>query len=300
MLVALADGRALVIGNDSQVGHGTTAWVFDPTTDRFASAGPMVSPDQQLGPAVRLRDGRVLIVGDGVAQTFDPLSMQFTAIGPTVTPRSGASAALLLDGRVLIAGGFPPGGTAGDVPALRSAELFDPSTMTSTPTGSIGTPTGGGSMVTLPDGRVYLATDPAAEVYDPATGTFGAASTTSSGGGGHPVALLDGRVVVAGPAGFQDHGFINVWDPATDTFTARSLVEPVMDATLLDDGRVYLTGLCRGRPAGWTGVYDPATGVTTSAPGTLACRPASTRLADGRVLIVGGLEPAVPTVQIFE
>ena len=32
--------------------------------------------------------------------------------------------ALLLDGRVLIAGGMPPGGNAGVDPALRSAELF--------------------------------------------------------------------------------------------------------------------------------------------------------------------------------
>ena len=71
---------------------------------------------------------------------------------------------------------------------------------------------------------------------------------------------------------------------------------------MLDDGRVLLIGMCRGRDASWTGLYDPATGVTTPGPMTKACWPSSTRLPDGRVLIVGGdigdLE-AARTVQIF-
>jgi len=301
MLVTLSDGRVLVIGDGGTFRQGIAALVYDPATGASVSTGPMVPPGQWVGSAVPLKDGRVFILGDGVYQVFDPTTMQFAAVGPAVTPRSGAAAALLLDGRVLIAGGFPPGGTAGDVPALQSAELFDPVTMTSTPTGSIGTPTGGGPMVTLPDGRVFMATDPAAEIYDPATGTFGAASTTTSGGrgSGHPVVLPDGRVVLAGPTGLYSGGMIQVWDPASRTFSARDLAEPLFGATLLDDGRVFLIGMCHGRPAGWTGVYDPSTGATTPTPGTRACRPASTRLADGRVLIVGGLEPAAPTVEIF-
>lgn len=301
-LVTLADGRVLVIGDGGAFRQGIAALIYDPATGASVSAGPMVPPGQWAGPAVPLKDGRILILGDGVYQVFDPTTLQFAAVGPVVIPRSGGSAALLLDGRVLIAGGVPPGETAGDVPALRSAELFDPVTMTSTPTGSIGTLTGGGPMVTLPDGRVFMATDPAAEIYDPATGTFGAASTTTSGGRGwgHPVVLPDGRVVVAGPTGLYSGGSIAVWDPISSTFSVSSLPEPLFGATLLDDGRVLLVGLCRVGSAGWTGVYDPANGVTTPTPGTRACRPAATRLPDGRVLIVGGVEPAVPTVQIFQ
>jgi hypothetical protein len=303
-LVTLADGRVLVIGSDFEVGHDITALVYDPATGASVSAEPVVPSGQWVGSALLLKDRRVLVLGDGVSQIFDPATMRFEAVGQAVSPRSGGSAALLLDGRVLIAGGFPPGGTAGDVPALRSAELFDPITMTSTPTGSIGTPTGGGPMVTLPDGHVFMASSDRAEIYDPATGTFGAASTTSPGGGGqpgggHPVVLPDGRVVLVGSTGLYDGGRVQVWDPALRTFSTRDLSEPLTGATLLDDGRVFLIGMCRGRPAGWTGVYDPASEVTTPTPGTRACRPASTRLADGRVLIVGGVEPAVPIVEIF-
>ena len=254
-LVTLADGRVLVIG-------GGGALVYDPSTGASVSAGPMVSPDRWVSSVVRLKDGRVLIIGDAVNQIFDPTTMQFAEVGPSVTRRSGGTAALLLDGRVLIAGGLPAGGNAGVDPALRSAEIFDPVTLTSSPTGSIGTSTGGGPMVTLPDGRVFMATDPAAEIYDPATGTFGPASTTSSGGGGRPVVLPDGRVVLAGSTGLYSGGRITVWDPASRSFSARDVPEPLTGATLLDDGRIFLIGMCRGRPTGWTGVYDPATGVT--------------------------------------
>ena len=69
----------------------------------------MVSPDRQLGSAVRLRDGRVLVTGDGVSEVFDPTTLQFASIGPMLTARSFPGLALLPDGRVLIAGGVHPG-----------------------------------------------------------------------------------------------------------------------------------------------------------------------------------------------
>ncbi len=304
VLVPLLDGRVLVIGNDYGNGGDTTtsAYLYDPTTGAAVPAGPIVSADRAVSSAVRLRDGRVLITGDGVAQFFDPTTLRFAPVGPMVTARSGGTAALLNDGRILIAGGMPQGGNPGVDPALRLAELFDPDSLTFSPTGPIGTPTGGGPMVTLPDGRVFMATDPTAEVYDPATGTFSAASTMS-GGGGHPVALPDGRVVLFGSTGLYSGGSITVWDPISSTFSVSSLPEPLTGATPLDDGRILVIGMCRGRQTGWTGLYDPTTGLTIAGQPTRACRPTSTRLADGRVLIVGGdingdLK-AVPTVQIF-
>lgn len=304
VLVPLLDGRVLIVGSDYGNGRdtATTAYLYDPATGAAAPAGPIVSANGFVHSAVRLRDGRVLIIGDGIAQLFDPKVMRFTEVGPMVAARSGASTALLRDGRVLIAGGFPPRVTTGSDPALQSAELFDPDTLTFSPTGRLGTFTGGGPMVALPDGRVFVATDPTAEVYDPATGTFGAASTMS-GGGGYPVVLPDGRVVIFRSTGLYFGGSITVWDPVARTFSVTSLAEPLTGAALLDDGRILVIGMCYGRQTGWTGLYDPATGITNPGPSTPACQPTSTRLADGRVLIVGGdVGPnprAVPMVQIF-
>ena len=156
----------------------------------------------------------------------------------------------------------------------------------------------------MPDGRVFLAEGPGdhPEVYDPATGTFSAASTMS-GVGGNPVALPDGRVMLVGSTGLYTRGTIETWDPADGTVSWISLPEPLTGATALDDGRVLVIGMCRGRESGWTGSirshdHDHDTGAQRPRP----AGPSSTRLADGRVLIVGGDIAelgALPTVQIF-
>jgi len=303
VLVPLQDGRVLVIGaSGSGPKEEIVGWLYDPASGTSMRTGPIVSPDRYVSSAVQLKDGRVLMVGDGMDQIFDPTTMQFASVGPAVTPRSNPAIALLHDGRVLIAGGRQPG--AGDIgDPLRSAELFDPVRLTSPETEPIGAPTGYGRMVTLPDGRVFLAKDPA-EIFDPVAGTFSAASGSGRGGSGYPVALPDGRVVLFGSTGLYDAGSIEVWDPNSQGFTYSRLPEPLTSATLLDDGRVFVIGMCHGRQTGWTGLYDPATGNTMPGPPTVGCRPMSARLTDGRVIIVGGtiggdaLEP-ITTVEIY-
>jgi hypothetical protein len=320
-LASLLDGRVLVIGAGSDGEDLTpTALLYDPATGVSTPVGPMV--DRFVRSAVRLRDGRVLMVGDqaGVAQIFDPTTMRFAPVGAMVDPRAGAAVALLHDGRVLLAGGS--GG---------SAELFDPDTLTFSPTGPMGTPGYEGPMATLPDGRVFAAPEPmaagsgpTAEVYDPRTGTFSAAGTLSELGGAGSfgvngaIVIPDGRVVVVGSAGVVRRGRTAIWDPTSRTFSPSSSAPgPVDSATLLDDGRILLTGgsLTGSGDLRWAGIYDPTTGVTVSIEPPAAVRPSTTRLADGRVLVVGGLAsgeihqdpvsgaymlaPAVPTVQIF-
>ena len=326
LLANLADGRVLVIGGGSDGEDQTaTALLYDPATGTSTPVGPMVSPDRSIGPAVRLLDGRVLIIGDGMAQIFDPTTMRFAPVGAMVDPRAGAAVALLRDGRVLVAGGRVPGG--GVRPDLSTAELFDPATLTFSATGPIGTPGYGGAMATLPDGRVFAApsltaeaSDPTAEVYDPGTGSFSAAGTLRERPGdgtfevSAAIVIPDGRVVVVGSARMQTSGRTAIWDPTSRTFSPSSTAPgPVSSATLLDDGRIILTG--GGDPA-WAGVYDATTGVTVPIDPPTAWRPSATRLADGRVLFVGGLAsakvhpdpssggccvmaPSVPTVQIF-
>ena len=82
-------------------------------------------------------------------------------------PRERASATLLGNGRVLVAGGGNPFGTAG-----LSAELYDPSSGRWTPTGSM-TDYWGPEAVLLIDGRVLRAgSGEVGGVYSPATGTW--------------------------------------------------------------------------------------------------------------------------------
>ncbi len=103
----------------------------------------------------------------------------FTATGHMATPRFLHTATLLLDGRVLIAGG--DSSYAASVES--SAELYDPVTGNFVKTGSMATRRTGHTATLLPDGKVLIAGGgdrinlagyslASAELYDPATGMF--------------------------------------------------------------------------------------------------------------------------------
>ena len=111
--------------------------------------------------------------------------------------REHASATLLGDGRVRVAGGGNPFGTAG-----LSAELYDPASDRWTPTGRMAE-YWGPEAVLLQNGSVLRAGGgEAGGVYSPATGTWTATGPRFHGlVGGAALALLpNGQVLSAGGA----------------------------------------------------------------------------------------------------
>ena len=152
----------------------------------------------------------------------------FIPTGNMTTPRIFHTATLLLNGKVLIAGGDDFNNRQ-----LASAELFDPMTNTFTPTGDMTTGRSGHSANLLPGGRVLIVggqyhDQPSAELYDPSTGTF---TTTAvflpSGFGYQSTSLNNGKVLLSGdgigcPNGNDGCFIINtseLYDPATGTVT---------------------------------------------------------------------------------
>ncbi len=142
-LVALADGGAIVAGGFTIPGYTRLASVerFDPTSNRWSQAAPI--PYGVAGAAgTILADGRVLLAGGSVvdaeivdadsgtytsgltadAVLFDAESGNWTSTTPIPNRRAGASAVLLRDGTVILAGGSSGEGSPASTPGCPEAD----------------------------------------------------------------------------------------------------------------------------------------------------------------------------------
>lgn len=288
----------------------------------WTATGSMITPARVLGTATLLLDGSVLVAGgsaDGSggsepfasAELFDPASGSWLATGSMLQGRQGQSTTLLLDGIVLVTGGYSGAGG----PALISVELYDPVTGTWNATGDMMQARVGHTATLLPDGRLLVAGGieccanrvvgdrlASAELYDPITGTWTATEEMIQGRDGHTATLLpDGRVLVAGGHAADRVASAELYDPVAGTWAATGdMTEPYYGhtATLLLDGTVLVAGGDAPSGPGARGwphaeLYDPVTGtwVATSPMVTPRLGHTATLLADGRVLVTGGANP---------
>lgn len=114
-LTLLPDGRVLVVGGQSGgTSSPVTAEIFDPVTETFTPTASPPANHRQLHVATLVdAAGRVLLVdgGSAILEMYDPASDSFfPAGGASSVNRTGATASLLPDGRVLIAGGLQDAG----------------------------------------------------------------------------------------------------------------------------------------------------------------------------------------------
>lgn len=277
--VLLADGRVLQAGGSD--GHSTSeaaTAVFDPATGKWTASGALAEA-RRLHTLTRLADGRVLaaagatgpvripVPGLATAEIYDPAVGVWKSTGALATGRSGHSATLLADGRVLVAGGDAPR-TSAVSGTLRSAELYDPVAGTWSATGPMTDARWGHQAVSLADGRV----------------------------------LVIGGIVSGVDSGLA---FCEIYDPRTGVWTPTgSMAAPrrAFQATLLADGTVLVTGGANtGMTGGWVytrhsqnaaELYDPVTGVWRAAapmPSPRAYHQAL-RLVSGAVLVFGGTD----------
>src|SRR5213083_1633113 len=151
-----------------------------------------------------------------------------------------------------------------------------------------------------------------AEIYDPATGGYTLlASPLPAPIWGHTATRLDdGTVLIAGGRrGASPRRAAQLFDPATDTFTAlgpMSTPRGRHTATLLRDGRVVVIGGTDGvKPLASLEIYDPTTRTFSLAPSALAVvrqDHTTTLLPDGRILVVGGSNAsgALDSAEIYD
>jgi hypothetical protein len=264
---------------------------------------------------------------DGIlatAEIYDPATGAFTPTGSMHAPREFHTATLLADGRVLIAGGlsgappttssiilasFETAETSSSV--LATAEIYDPATGTFRTTGSMSTFRDHHTATLLADGRVLVAggggeayaSSTSADVYDPATGRFTRTGSMRTGRWLHTATLLDdGEVLILGGRSPNDSVYrsAELYDPRQGTFrSAGNMREGRQQhtATLLEDGRVLIAGGYWSDGHDWrvlasAEMYDPGRGsfAAVGSIGTPRQEHMATRLPDGRVLIVGGID----------
>jgi large repetitive protein len=285
--------------------------------ERFGPFGSLRQTDGTSW-ATLLHDGRTLVVsgewqgiGTAVARAdiWDPVEGFVPASAP-IAPRVNPTTTLLLDGRVLVVGGYG-GPYQYASSAVATAEIWDPATATFRPTGPMAVPRVGHTATVLPDGRVLIVggagpdgARPEAELWDPRTDRFAPAGTLARARSGHAAALLaDGRVAVAGgvdPVAGTGVGQVEVWDPATLRFTnAMGLPDSPTSVSLtrLPDGRVLVAGafiVPYGTNYSGVVIWDPANPMAPG-PSLQMTRHrdghAASLLPDGRLILTGGRSP---------
>lgn len=296
-------------------GHASLAMAQSPGT--FTKTGNMTT-ERILHTATLLTDGKVLIAGGSPsapasAELYDPITGTFAATGKMTTGRVNHTATLLPDGKVLIVGGCGSGPYPWSLcvlPALSSAELYDPVTGTFTSTGSMASGRAYGFTATLlANGKVLIAggtTDPSqgafvatdAETYDPFTGNFTRTGDLNMRRVAHTATLLsNGKVLIAGGIDRGDEAIAaaELYDPQTGTFIPTGGTTPgwdasVRQATLLPDGTVF--GLAHIENlfsfGDYAVRYDPSAGTFSAAGNRLTLQLApTTLLSDGTVLLTG-------------
>ena len=184
----LDDGRVLVVGG----GRGrkpATAEIYDPITQTWYPTGAAIL-DKEGHSETKLADGRILIAG-GRRRTGDQLDVLNSVVlhhtstgaslntGEMAQPRWGHAAALLFDGRVLVAGGWDTANRP-----LASAEIYDPATGGWSSTRSMAEARGTPIVSLLVDGSLLVRSGigetgllHSSEVYDPSAGSWGPAPT---------------------------------------------------------------------------------------------------------------------------
>ena len=235
----------------------------------------------------------------------------FTPTGSMHVARAGHQATLLLDGRVLVTGGYDKVGAA-----VPDAELFSPAsgTWSAIPGGAIArmdhvaTRLGDGRVLVVGGAPSLASCSPnaTAEVYDPTMKTWSMTGDLPIAGGTGMIAVLlrDGRVLASG----GNHcGQISktaaLFDPSTNIWsTAAPMNVPraFHSAVLVTDSRVLVAGGSTGDGAFATTaeIYNPltATWIEKNGPGTprgVSCggymQTFLSVLQSGSVLATGGV-----------
>jgi len=207
----LQNGKLFVVGGfGGGTGYYSSTELYDPVTGSWSPAASLAD-GRSWHTATQLPNGKVLVVG-GVsnnsrpnatssAELYDPATDTWSVAANLTTGRSGHTATLLANGKVLVVGGN----------GIPSAELYDPATDSWSAAASLVTARSGHTATLLANGKVlvvggsqyfYSSVLSSAELYDPTTDSWSSANNLALDRTGHAATLLpNGSVLVSGGRG---------------------------------------------------------------------------------------------------
>ena len=311
----LNNGKVLVAGGVLQgVTDLKTAVLYDAASATWAATGSMAAT-RERHTANLLADGRVLVTGGAglrhgdfttlaTSELYDPLTGSWSPTGNLQIGRYAHTATTLLDGRVLVAGGY----NYANRQTLDDVEIYNPQTGTWSTTASLNIPRSGHTATLLADGRVLVAGGQndtvlaSSEIYDPASGTWTLSGNLKSARHDSVATRLEGgKVLVEGGLTVSSGQNIvlrsaELYNPQRGTWTT---VPPMANkryehqAILLPSGLVVVTGGSDEfsvHDLATVEIYDPLLNNWTSGGNMNAGHQAhsATLLPDGTILVAGG------------
>lgn len=266
-----------------------------PPVGVWLAAGAMVYP-RIFFPSAVLADGSLLVVGDdgcGLriandgsqrAEVYDPATGRWSEVGSLNKPRGVPDLVSLPDGSAMVLGGVNE-----QDESFSSTKLYSPANRSWSP-GPLMIRAGVLGAVALADGTVIAVTEGDTEILDPDS-TAWRRSTPAEIVVRQLVLLADGTVFATGAFDNDDGDpAFATFDPATETWASVAApywISP--EFVTLDDGSILFFGSDEGGSR--VDRYDPATDrwVTRASMRDGRNGAQVTRLADGRVLVAGGM-----------
>jgi hypothetical protein len=322
----LSTGRVLAAGGKNSAGTVlASAEIYNPTTRTWSTTGSMATA-RMYAAGVRLASGNVLVAGGessaaaalASAEQFNSSTGTFATASSMVTARrTGFTATLLTNNKVLVVGGFNSSGNR-----TANAELYTPPAVSGAGTWASTT----AMAVAQADhvavrltsgalnGRVLVAgfNAPSAQLFNPTGNTWSSTAAMKVPRQFAAATVLnDGKVLVVGGIELDAAGSAEVFDPnlATPTWTRTGsprYPRSGATATKLSDGRVLVYGLSLSSQGGGdkaAEVFNPTWGTWIPQPDAATMRLSghlSHLLGNGRVLIAGGYSTGLAATRASE
>jgi N-acetylneuraminic acid mutarotase len=307
--------RMVVWGGYGLSGWVNTGGVYDPATDTWGATSTTSAPAGRTSHTSVWTGAKMVVWGGyGVSWTvlnnggvYDPATDTWVATSTTNAPTPRVyQTAVWTGSRMVVWGGFD-----GSV-RFNTGGVYDLATDTWTPTPTTNAPTGRMSHTAVWTGSKVVVwggfdgsdcSDRAntGGVYDPATGTWTATSTTNAptARAYHTAVWTGSKMVVWGGQGGCGLGWLStggVYDPATDTWTAMSTTDAPSaryghKAVWSGSKMIVWGGLDSSVSFNNGGVYDPATDTWTGTSTTDAPTPRAGHTAvwtGGKMIVWAG------------